>query len=105
MPNCDDGHSKRLWMANGMAERPVPQEELYDLMFDPQERHNLAGDSLHEEILKDLKRELNQWMRDTDDPLLHADPSVMPLPQMVNTHDQLHPGKDAIQWDPTEWPV
>ena len=104
MPNCDDGHSKRLWMAHGMADRPIPEEELYDLIFDPQERNNIAQDPFHAETLQDLRSRLAEWMTQTDDPLLHADPAVMPLPQTVNTHDQSQPGKGSTEWETKEWP-
>ena len=110
MPNCDDGHSKRHLMAHGLAERPVPPEELYDLVFDPLERHNLlegagAGDPAHAETLADFRQRLVDWMHETDDPLLHEEAaSVLPLPQKVNTHDQPHPGPGSVEWDPGEWP-
>ncbi len=38
MPNCDAGLSKTHRMEAGMKERITPAEELYDLVFDPQER-------------------------------------------------------------------
>jgi arylsulfatase A-like enzyme len=61
-----------------------PQEELYDLREDPNEQHNLASDErvydaredasapdpAYEETLDSLRTRLDEWMRETDDPLL-----------------------------------
>ena len=37
LPNIDDSPSKDLLLRHGLAERPRPREELYDLVFDPGE--------------------------------------------------------------------
>jgi N-sulfoglucosamine sulfohydrolase len=109
MPNCDNGHSKRLWVAHGLRDRAVPPEELYDLMFDPMERNNLLALPRLEkdagEILRDLRSKLDSWMQSTNDPLLGDDPGVMPMPQTVNTWDQMEPmsGDGASEWDPSDW--
>ncbi|MCK5380015.1 MAG: sulfatase, partial [Candidatus Latescibacteria bacterium] len=70
LPNCDHGLSKDVWMAHGWPQRKVPSEALYDLIFDPNETHNLAGQEETQEILAGMKARLEGWMRDTDDPLL-----------------------------------
>ena len=44
-----------------------PREELYDLKADPFEIHNLADDPQHAAKLKQMRRALNQWMKDTHD--------------------------------------
>lgn len=113
LPNCDNGLSKQLFLDHGWAEHPVASEELYDLIFDPMEQHNLVESDecrvTNDEcgvtaVLKDLRARLDAWMQETDDPLLHPDPSVLPLPQRVNTWDQLQPGpRDSIDWDPADW--
>lgn len=104
LPNCDDGRSKELLIAQGLAERPVEAEELYDLVYDPMERHNLAASSEHTGTLDTLRSRLDTWMRETDDPLLQTDPAVLPLPQRVNTWDQLHPGAAGSRdWEVSQW--
>ncbi len=107
MPNCDAGLSKTHRMEAGMKERITPAEELYDLVFDPQERCNLLEKKslapVHREAYEDLKQRLDAWMRATDDPLLSDDPAVMPLPHKVNTWEQDHPGPGSTEWDPAEW--
>ena len=42
LPNIDDSPSKELLLHHGLAEMPRPREELYDLLFDPNEAHNLV---------------------------------------------------------------
>ena len=54
-----------------------PKEELYDLQKDPWELHNLADDSSSQQILKRLRRILNQWIRETDDRGEKAEPMAM----------------------------
>lgn len=45
-----------------------PAEELYDLHSDPYELHNLVNDSRYETMLNELRRALDDWMKDTNDP-------------------------------------
>src|SRR5206468_162814 len=40
-----------------------PAEELYDAHADPQELHNLAGDTAHAPALGRLREELNRWRK------------------------------------------
>jgi N-sulfoglucosamine sulfohydrolase len=73
LANVDDGPTKELFVASGWAERPLPREALYDLLFDPSESDNLAGRALHAPVLVELRERLERWMRETDDPLLDGD--------------------------------
>lgn len=70
LPNCDDGLSKTFLCSQGWAERPVPEEELYDLTFDPNEACNLSSSELHREPLQEMRDRLDRWMKATGDPLL-----------------------------------
>jgi N-sulfoglucosamine sulfohydrolase len=70
LPNIDDSPSKELLLQYGLAETPRPREELYDLLFDPNEAHNLIGSPDHADVLAELRGRLGDWMRTTDDPLL-----------------------------------
>lgn len=49
-----------------------PPFELYDLVNDPREMHNLADDVAHTAILDTLRERLFAWMRDTNDPILEG---------------------------------
>ena len=51
LPNIDDSPSKDLLLQHGLAETPRPREELYDLLFDPNEAHDLARDPHHADVL------------------------------------------------------
>jgi N-sulfoglucosamine sulfohydrolase len=88
LANCDDSPSKELLLRYGWAERKIPFEQLYDLVFDPGEAANLAGDEAHDDVLADLRERLGRWMAATDDPLLHGDPAP-PHGAEINDPDQL----------------
>ena len=78
LPNCDDGASKSFWLREGwQGEHLLQPEELYDLVFDPGERNNLAADPRHASTLHDLRSSLDNWMHATNDPLLKG---PVPLP-------------------------
>jgi len=88
LANTDDGPSKDLLLAAGWAEREIPKEQLYDLLYDPNEANNLLADPGYADVLADLRERLETWMRDTEDPLLagHVDP---PPGVEINLPDQL----------------
>jgi arylsulfatase A-like enzyme len=87
LPNIDDGPSKDLLIAHGLAERPQPREQLYDLVFDPQEADDLAGDPRRAGVLDELRQRLDAWMAETGDPLL-AGPVPAPRGSAFNLPDQ-----------------
>jgi arylsulfatase A-like enzyme len=70
LPNTDDGPSKEYLLAHGWAARELAKEQLYDVLFDPNEANDLAADAAHAAILEDLRERLERWMRETADPLL-----------------------------------
>ncbi len=70
MPNCDDSLSKTLWTDQGWPRMEQDREQLYDLLFDPNEAHNLASDPRYADPLADLRRRLDGWMAETGDILL-----------------------------------
>lgn len=47
-------------------------EELFDLSSDPGEQQNLIADPNYQQIASDLRRQLRNWMRTTQDPLLNG---------------------------------
>ncbi|SET00355.1 Arylsulfatase A [Oceanobacillus limi] len=58
------------------------KEELYDLEQDPLEQKNLANNEEYQEIVSNLRLKVEQWMRETKDPLLEG-----PVP-----------GEEATEW-------
>jgi hypothetical protein len=96
-PNIDDGHSKQFLLRHGLAEaRHDPAEMLFDLVFDPAERNNLAGRAEYAAVQADLAGRLERWMRETDDPLLRG---TVPKPQgaRVNLKWALHPNEQEFE--------
>ena len=79
--NCDDSPVKTERIAAGWAAHEEPEEQLYDLLFDPQECANLAGSAIHQDVLADLHNRLERWMRATKDPLLSGS---VPLPEFYS---------------------
>jgi arylsulfatase A-like enzyme len=88
LANCDDSPSKTLLLSHGWAEREIAVEQLYDLVFDPNEAANLAEDHLYREQLDQMRERLRAWMAQTDDPLLSGDPTPPPGAEL-NSPDQL----------------
>jgi len=88
LANTDDGPSKDLLLANGWAKREIPKEQLYDLLFDPNEAHNLSEDPQHAAILEEMRGRLKKWMYETKDPILDG-PVPAPAGAELNTRDQL----------------
>ena len=70
LPNVDDSPSKQVWVDAGWAQRPLEAEQLFDLVFDPNEAHNLAGRAEMEPVLAEMRARLRRWMEATADPLL-----------------------------------
>lgn len=93
--NIEDSLSKDIWLENGWRERPVPIEQLYDLIFDPNESNNLINDPSMTTILKDMRSRLDNWMKATNDPLLHG-PIVAPAGAQFNDPDGLSPYEPTI---------
>lgn len=70
LPNTDDSPSKTLLLDHNWRGRAPATEQLYDLIFDPNEAHNLAYEPALAPILVDMQDRLHTWMVETNDPLL-----------------------------------
>ena len=90
LANCDDSESKDVWVEAGWGEQILPGEQLYDLVLDPAEGANLAGDRRHAEVLEEMRGRLDDWMRETADPLLEG-PVEPPPGALVNEQWQVSP--------------
>lgn len=90
--NTDDGPAKDLWVRNGWTATEVPSEQLYDLLFDPNEADNVVDRPDLAPVVADLRARLDRWMDRTGDPL--RDGPVAPAPGTeYNEQDQLSPSE------------
>ena len=94
LANCDDSLSKDVWLNNGWDERHIAAEQLYDLVFDPNESNNLVNDPAYTTVLEDMRARLTAWMQETDDPLLKG-PVPMPPGTVVNKIEARSPSETA----------
>ena len=90
LANCDDSATKEMLVESGWADQVVPEEQLYDLVFDPNEAADLSGDPVHSATLADLRARLDRWMEETDDPLRHG-PIEPPPGAVINDPWQRSP--------------
>jgi len=90
LPNCDDSPSKDVLIKYGWKERSRPLEQLYDLIFDPNEASNVANDLSVAVVLEEMRTLLDDWMDGTNDPLLHG-PVPAPPGAELNDPDQMSP--------------
>lgn len=97
-PNIDASAAKDALREAGYMDTALPRLELYDLTIDPAERHNLSNDPRYTSICCELKNRLEQWMRETDDPLLNYRFRI-PAPQgaKVNCRDGYDPEDCAFE--------
>ncbi|MEZ4727120.1 MAG: sulfatase [Caldilineaceae bacterium] len=95
LPNCDDSLSKDLWVEQGWRNQVIAPEQLYDLIFDPNEMQNLANVTGYAAILNDMRGRLGQWMQATSDPLLTHTPAPAPPGTVVNDPNGLSPREPA----------
>jgi len=79
-PNCDDSPSKTVWLENGWNDRAPDDEQLYDIIFDPCESHNLVATPAAAGALAEMRARLERWMHETNDPLLEG---VIPTPAKI----------------------
>lgn len=91
LPNCDPGFSKNLLMQEGWQDQPVEDEELYDLVFDPNEACNRVNDPALQDLLFLLRDGLEEWMRETNDPLLEG-PMIPPPEAILSDPTDVDPG-------------
>ncbi|MGK2933282.1 MAG: sulfatase family protein [Solirubrobacterales bacterium] len=95
LANIDDSATKDLLVEAGWGDRPVAEEQLYDLLLDPAEQLNLATAPEHAGKLDELRNRLDEWMKNTDDPLLDG-PVPAPPGAAINDPDQVSPDEPLI---------
>jgi arylsulfatase A-like enzyme len=95
LPNCDDSPSKDVWMEHGWRQHAPEVEQLFDLVFDPDETHDLAPDPSMAGVLSRMRDRLARWMADTDDPLLRG-PVPAPPGARANDPDGISPREPPL---------
>ncbi|MBC2593997.1 sulfatase [Ruficoccus amylovorans] len=90
LSNIDQSPSKALLLKTGWGETPREEIQLYDLLLDPNESRNLAHDPACADILTEMNQRLENWMHDTDDPLLNG-PLAQPTGAVINTRESVDP--------------
>lgn len=68
----DGGMSENFMLQHGVYDEMLNQEMLFDLYLDPVERVNIMKQSQYEDVYQDMVSRLDQWMRDTEDPLIQG---------------------------------
>lgn len=72
LEHTDDGASKSYMRAHGWGDQLPQQEMLFDLRLDPQEAVNIIDASSAEGVAQQMRERLDQWMYETEDPLLQG---------------------------------
>lgn len=98
LPNCDDSVSKTLLRKSGWDSQAQGAEELYDLVFDPNEACNRAGDPAYATALAEMRARLQTWMENTYDPLLAGRIDPRPGATIKLVADESPQG----EWGPAE---
>lgn len=78
LANVDQSPSKDYLLANGFEAMEIEQEQLFDLLLDPNERNNLIRHPAYQTVRVELDALLKQHMQETADPLLEG---PVPLPK------------------------
>jgi arylsulfatase A-like enzyme len=99
LANCDDSATKEELVERGWADQVVPEEQLFDLAFDPNESCNLSGDGRHADVLETMRGRLESWMEETDDPIRHG-PIPAPPGAYFNDPSQASPNDPPRDGDP-----
>jgi arylsulfatase A-like enzyme len=98
LPNIDGGESRDLWIEHGWENRQLDSEQLYDNLFDPVQARNVAADPELASVKAELADSLQQWMEETNDPLLDGDVPLPPGAQM-NDVSSRSPDDELLQAD------
>lgn len=95
--NIDDSVSKQFLFDHGYGNSSSQlAEELYDVYLDPMERVNVVKSAEYNNIARDLRTTLTNWMVATEDPLLSGHVQK-PVGALVNAVDCYSPDDDRFE--------
>jgi len=100
--NTDSSSSRNFLLKHGWEQRSEMKEEIYDLVVDPNEVNNLAGDQPYDEVLVEMQSRLDQWMLKTNDPLLKGEVSA-PLEAIIGEPYERDLNKQRTKHPPQPW--
>ena len=90
LANIGDHISKDWYLSSPLSKIEEKRDCLYDLVADPAEKINVVDLPEYQADYKRLSAVLEEWMRDTNDPLLDGPINLQPG-QIVNRTDALSP--------------
>ncbi|MBT3601960.1 MAG: sulfatase [Candidatus Latescibacteria bacterium] len=93
LPNVDDTPTKAFLLDQDWEVQPREQEMLFDLVFDPDEAHNIIDRADAADVVADLSGRLDAWMTSTNDPLLPNGSVPAPRGSRVNDSDGRSPNE------------
>ena len=76
--NIDESLTKDYLMERGLSNRKKDEEALYDLVYDPGERKNLAEDAEYGQVLANMRQRLKEYEEKTEDPIREGLMAVKP---------------------------
>jgi N-sulfoglucosamine sulfohydrolase len=87
----EDGNYWKSWLQKSKSDSAAadkvqryqqrPGEELYDILSDPLEQHNLAGTPTNAAVVARMRNVLNAWMKEQGDQLkIYGDPTLLGSP-------------------------
>jgi N-sulfoglucosamine sulfohydrolase len=97
LSNVDDSASKDALLAGEFAAAIRDREQLYDLLIDPAERANRAEDPRYAAVRAQLSDRLQQWMRETEDPLLQGGKVEKPAGAIANASHCVSPEEEVFE--------
>ena len=103
LPNCDDSISKTFMMEQGWRDQLAETHRLYDMVFDPSEANNLAGNPDYWDMLIEMRSRLETWREETDDPVTYEgrimdtpETAVLNLPWDESPGDRRYPADEVL---------
>jgi len=91
---CDGGEAKAYLNDHGQSEIIVPEEQLYDLAFDPNEAVNVAEHPRYAVVLQGMRERLDVWAARTNDG---------PVPEPHPRPEWFEPYKNRRRMEQDDW--
>ncbi|MFV0240785.1 MAG: sulfatase [Lacrimispora sphenoides] len=76
--NIDESMTKDYFLKQDLESQTKYEEALYDLLYDPGERNNLAHNGEYASVLKEMSQRLLVYQEETGDPILKGEITIKP---------------------------